>query len=155
MSSVSDCIVSFVDGRVRLRHDALKNPGIAAVAEAAAGGIDGVTSARVNPVTGSLLVFYEPEKLSREKLASFADEWAALLPEEKVVKKNGRSLEGGCVSILLGRKATRLVDRALLVSLLASLVGAAAGMGTLHRVAGAAFALASVQHLAVHRRALW
>ncbi len=155
MSSVSDCIVSFVDGRVRLRHDALKNPEIAAVAEAAAGGIDGVTSVRVNPVTGSLLVFYDPDRLSRERLAALADEWSAFLPEENAVKKDGRARECGGVSALLGRRAVRLVDRALLVSLLASLVGAAAGMGTLHRVAGAAFALASVQHVAAHRRALW
>ena len=154
MSSVSDCIVSFVDGRVRLRHDALKNPEFAAVAESAAGGLDGVTGVRVNPVTGSLLVFYDPEKLSREHLAALAEQWSAFLPEENV-SQNGRSPECGCVSALLGKKAVRLVDRALLVSLLASLAGAAAGMGTLHRVAGAVFALASVQHVAAHRRALW
>lgn len=155
MTSVSDCIVSFVDGRVRLRHHALKNPEMAAVAEAAAGGIDGVTSVRVNPVTGSMLLFYDPERISREHLASLADEWSAFLPEDRASEKNGRSSEGGCVSALLGRRAVRFVDRALLVSLLASLAGAAAGMGTLHRVAGAAFALASVQHVAAHRRALW
>ncbi len=155
MSSVFDYVVSFVDGRVRLRHDALKNPDVAAMAEAAAGGIDGVTGAVVNPVTGSMLVFYDPEKLSREELAALAREWAVLLPEEKAAKKNGRSPECGCVSALLGKKAVRLVDRALLISLLVSLAGAAAGMGTLHRAAGAAFALASVQHVAAHRRALW
>ena len=153
MTSVSRCITSFIDGRVRLRHDALKNPDIAALAEKAAGGLEGVTGVRVNPVTGSLLLFYDPERLSRDKLMAFAKEWAALLPEEPERKSGSASC--GCASALLGKRATIFVDRALLVTLLASIAGAASGMGGLHRTAGAAFALASLQHAVAHRRFLW
>lgn len=158
MSSVSDYVVSFVEGRVRLRHGALKDPAIAAMAEQAAGGVEGVTSVRVNPVTGSLLLFYDPERLSREELLDLAEKMMVFLPEEPKrggAEKSGRSMIGGCAEAFFGRKATRLVDRTLFVSLLLALAGAVSGAETLHRVAGAAFSLASLQHVAVHRRVLW
>ena len=151
MISVSDCVVSAVEGRVRLRHPALKHAATADMAAAVVAGVEGVTKASVNPVTGSLLIFYEPETLSRDKLMELAEQAAALLPdaEEK------RASSARCVDRLLSRRATRMVDKVLFVSLLASLVGAAAGMGGMHRVAGTIFAAASLQHLAAHRRALW
>lgn len=152
MDSVSRCIASFIDGRVRLRHHALKDPELAAVVQETAGSLEGVTSVTVNPVTGSLLLFYDPDRLSREQLLGMAGEWAALLPQEP---ERRRGACCGCASALLGRKATRLVDRVLLVTLLASLAGASSGMGGLHRTAGAVFALASLQHALAHRRALW
>lgn len=154
MVSVSDYVVSFIDGRVRLRHPALKNREQAELAIAFISGVDGVTEARANPMTGSLLVFYDVEKLSREKLLDMARQGAALLPDDEQVH-DGKSPAACCARVLLGRKATRLVDKALLVSLAASLVGAITGMGTVHRVTGAVFALASIQHMAAHRKALW
>lgn len=150
MDSVSRCITSFIDGRVRLRHHALKNPELAAVVQETAGSLEGVTSVTVNPVTGSLLLFYDPDRLSREQLLGMAAEWAALLPQEPERRRGAC-----CASAFLGKKATRLVDRVLLVTLLASLAGASSGMGGLHRTAGAVFALASLQHALAHRRALW
>lgn len=153
MTSVSDCITSFIDGRVRLRHPALKNPELAEMAAAAVAGVEGVENVRVNPVTGSLLLFYDPARLSREELLQLAEESAAFLPGEEK-KPEGRSA-CRCAGALLGRRATRLVDHALLVSLLCSLAGAAAGMGAVHRIAGTVFALAGLQHVAAHRRAFW
>lgn len=154
MVSVSDYVVSFIDGRVRLRHPALKNREQTELATAFISGVDGVTEARANPMTGSLLVFYDVEKLSREKLLDMARQGAALLPDDEQVH-DGKSSAACCARVLLGRKATRLVDKALLVSLAASLVGAITGMGTVHRVTGAVFALSSIQHMAAHRKALW
>lgn len=154
MVSVSDYVVSFIDGRVRLRHPALKNREQAELATAFISGVDGVTEARANPMTGSLLIFYDAEKLSREKLLDMARQGASLLPDDEQAH-DGKSPAACCARVLLGRKATRLVDKALLVSLAASLVGAITGMGTVHRVTGAVFALASIQHMAAHRKALW
>ena len=150
MVSVSDCVTSMIDGRVRLRHPALKHAGTADMMAAVIGAVEGVTEVRVNPVTGSMLLLYDPETLSREKLLELARQGAALLPEEKSRRK-----ERPCIRTLLGRKATRVVDRTLVVALLCSLAGAVAGMGSVHRIAGTVFALASVQHMAVHRKALW
>ena len=83
MASITDCITSFIDGRVRLRHPALRNAATADMAASMVSGVDGVESVQVNPRTGSLLIFYDAEKLSREKLLELAKQGAALLPEEK------------------------------------------------------------------------
>ena len=152
MDCVCDCITSFIDGRVRLRHPALKQREIADMAAASLGAVDGVTEVKVNPVTGSLQLFYDPEVLSREKLLKLAEQGTAVLPQVSSAKTK-RS--GDVLSCLLGRRATRMVDRAMLVSLLICLAGLAAGSGSLHRVAGAVFTAAGIQHLAAHRKALW
>lgn len=152
MDCVCDCITSFIDGRVRLRHPALKQREIADMAAASLGAVDGVTEVKVNPVTGSLLLFYDPEVLSREKLLKLAEQGTAVLPQVSSAKTK-RS--GDVLSCLLGRHVTRMVDRAMLVSLLICLAGLAAGSGSLHRVAGAVFTAAGIQHLAAHRKALW
>ena len=148
----SDIVTSFIDGRVRLRHPALKDAATVDMAAGMLSGVDGVESVQSNPRTGSLLIFYDAEKLSREKLLELAEQGAAFLQEEqKRVPDRTCSLTG----MLLSRKATRLGKRAMLVSLLCSLAGAASGMGAVHSVTGAVFALASLQHMAAHRKALW
>ena len=149
---VSDIVTSFIDGRVRLRHPALRNAATADMVASMVSGVDGVESVQVNPRTGSLLIFYDAEKLSREKLLELAKQGAPLLPEEKKAP-SGR--ECSVISFLLSRRAARLANRAMFVSLLCSLAGAASGMGAVHRVTGAVFALASLQHMAAHRKALW
>lgn len=152
MDCVSDCITSFIDGRVRLRHPALKQGETADMAAAALGAVDGVTEVKVNSVTGALLLFYDPEVLSREKLLELAEQGMALLPQNASTETK-RS--GDALSCLLGRRATRMVDRAMLASFLICLAGLAAGSGSVHRVAGAVFTAAGLQHLAAHRKALW
>ncbi|HJD97939.1 HMA2 domain-containing protein [Mailhella massiliensis] len=155
MVSITDCITSFIDGRVRLRHEALKDPSTADMVTALLGGVDGVESVRANPLTGSLLIFYDAEKLSRETLLELARQGAALLPEEEKGRGRARGPASELMAMVLSRSATRLANRAMLVSLLLSLAGAFAGGGSLHRAAGAAFALASLQHMAAHRKTLW
>lgn len=155
MASVSDHIVSFIDGRVRLRHPALKKPDLADMALSVVKSVEGVTDVRVNPVTGSMLLFYDTEKLSREQLLALAHQCSAFLPDEEEGQRKACRGSAGSACRLLSRETTRLVDRALLVSLLCSLAGAAAGLEAVHRVTGAVFAVASLQHLAAHRKALW
>ncbi|WP_418765879.1 HMA2 domain-containing protein [Mailhella sp.] len=154
MVSISDCVTSFIDGRVRFRHPALKHAETAAAVSAVVGGVEGVTEASVNPVTGSLLVRYDAETISRDKLLELARQGLALLPDMPSRVNSERCLPS-CLRAALSPKVTRLVDRALLVSLLCCLAGAATGMGALHRVAGAAFAVAGLQHAVAHRKALW
>ena len=57
--------VHSVPGRLRLKLRSIQNrPDAAEALRAAATSIDGVTSASVNPTTGSLIVHYRPERLS-------------------------------------------------------------------------------------------
>ncbi|MDR1909796.1 MAG: ATPase P [Spirochaetaceae bacterium] len=61
-------IVSFVPGRVRLRLALLKNESLAAGVLAEVKAIPGVTGAEVKPLTGSLLIEYDPALLGIEEL---------------------------------------------------------------------------------------
>lgn len=65
-------ISSFYDGRVRIRHKALKQPELMTQVKKMLGEQNGVTSMEENPRTGSLLVHYDPAVISRETLAQAA-----------------------------------------------------------------------------------
>lgn len=153
MDSITDCISSFIDGRVRLRHPALKDPSLAEAACSVLSGVEGVESVQANPVTGSLLLFYNPKKLSKEALLELAKEGLALLPKGEHSSK--ASASSSLLNVMLSRNTTRMVNRSMLISLFLCVASAFIGMGNLHRITGAAFALASLQHMAAHRNALW
>lgn len=177
--SVLDCITSFVDGRVRLRHPALKDAATAELVTAVVSGVDGITAVQVNPVTGSLLIFYDPDKLSREQLLELAEQGAAFIPgmaQETVENATDDAADEGekpagpaaravkavkelapvdeLIHLLAGRGATRFVNRAMLVTLAASLAGLPLGNKLLHTAAGGAFVGGVLQHLLAHRKSI-
>jgi hypothetical protein len=61
-------IVSFSPGRVRLRFKELKDRAFAALVCGRVKETPGITRAEVNPLTGSLLIEYDPALLPPEKL---------------------------------------------------------------------------------------
>jgi hypothetical protein len=65
-------IASFIDGRIRLRDRALKDPANMDLLRGFIGAQRGILDLRANSRTGSLLVYYDPTVLSREALASAA-----------------------------------------------------------------------------------
>jgi len=70
-------LVSFVPGRIRLRLRELKNHlALAESAKTRALEIPGVTKVEINPVTGSILIEYDP----------------AILPTENLMEIGGREL---------------------------------------------------------------
>jgi len=166
--SVADCITSFVDGRVRLRHPALKDGATAELVSSVVGGVEGILAVQANPVTGSLLIYYDTEKLSREQLLELAEQGAAFVPgmNESAVPTEGRAeMPSGrackaCAPVdeLLGfltrRSTTKFIDRAMLVSLIASLAALPLGSRTVHTAAGGVFVSGLLQHLLAHRKAL-
>ena len=154
MILTSGVVASCISGRIRLRHPALKRSDLMDALYGFLVDMDGVSSVQPNPVTGSLLVFYDPGKISGDGLLALAEQGAAFLSRSAAVtEKDGMT----CASLgkaLLGRTACKTVDRVLLASLLLSLGGAACGVGALHKAAGVLFALACVQHVAAHRKLL-
>ena len=170
--SIVDCITSFVDGRVRLRHPALKDKATAELVCTVVGGVEGITAVQANPLTGSLLIYYDAEKLTREQLLELAEQGAAFIPglnEEEAPAEAAKTAEGeaaprkACkvcapvdevLQLLTGRGATRFVNRAMLVSLIASLAALPAGSRTVHAAAGGVFVSGVLQHLIAHRKAL-
>ncbi len=170
--SIVDCITSFVDGRVRLRHPALKDRATAELITTVVEGVEGITAVQSNPLTGSLLIYYDAEKLSREQLLELAEQGAMFIPgfqkEEGEASAEGAEGESAssrrscrmCTPVdevlqfVTSRGTTKFVNRAMLVSLIASLVALPLGNRTVHTAAGGVFVGGVLQHLIAHRKAL-
>ncbi|MDR1685237.1 MAG: hypothetical protein LBR82_02145 [Desulfovibrio sp.] len=65
-------IASFIDGRVRIRAEALKQAEIMSMAKSLAQSRQGVLKVEGNVGTGSLLVHYDPAVITRETLLETA-----------------------------------------------------------------------------------
>ena len=171
--SVLDHITSFVDGRVRLRHPALKDAATADLVCSVVRAVEGISAVQSNPRTGSLLIYYDVEKLSREQLLELAEQGTAFMPgmdgegapAEAAERSEGAEDEKrkACklcapVDELLGfltkRSTTKFIDRAMLVSLMASFAALPLGNRTVHTAAGGVFVGGLLQHLLAHRKAL-
>ena len=76
MSEIESCITSFVDGRVRLRHPSLKRAEDAEQVRGFLASLPGMLRVTVNSRTGSLLLEYDPDQISREDLLALAGQWA-------------------------------------------------------------------------------
>jgi copper chaperone CopZ len=62
-------VVHILPGRVRLRFRSLKDrPAVAAALESHLGAVEGISRVEVNPLTGSLLVHYDPRRLRSPEL---------------------------------------------------------------------------------------
>lgn len=72
---------SFTEGRVRLRHPALEQPRIAALARSSLEGIPGVMEVSVNTQTGSALLLYDPARIPQETLIEKGVLWAQWLDD--------------------------------------------------------------------------
>ena len=148
-------IASFIDGRVRVRHRALRDAETVEQARASLTAAPGVRAATVNCHTGSLLLEYDPQALDREGVLSLLRR-VGELPE---LKADG---EGECMPArrcclpkgLNRAQALRLVNRGMLATLAASLAFILTGRGRGHVVAGGAFLALNALHLYTYRRKL-
>ena len=74
---------SYVPGRMRIRHPGLvgltaeDQKGIADYLQA----IEGVRGVQINPVVGSLLLYWDPSRLSEADIDQYAAMFASMLPE--------------------------------------------------------------------------
>ena len=62
---------SFMDGRVRVRHPALRDAAIAGKARAAL-----LRDIELNPLSGSALILYDSTRLSQDRLIEIGCRWA-------------------------------------------------------------------------------
>ena len=72
-------VTSFSDGRVRIRHPALRREAVAAAAREKLAAIDGVLSVDFNTVSGSVLILYDSARLPKERLFAVGEAWADYL----------------------------------------------------------------------------
>ena len=123
-------IASFFEGRVRLRHQALHDPATLAMAETFVSAQEGVKNVAANPRTGSLLVEYEFERISREILEMAAGALKERL--DSLAPKVVSTEKGKCGFRLKGMSARTenfLLSGALGLALLSPLFGKQAHIG--------------------------
>lgn len=70
---------SFTDGRVRIRHPALRREDVLRTAAREMRAIDGVQSVEGNSASGSVLITYDAGILPRERLFAVGEAWALYL----------------------------------------------------------------------------
>ncbi|WP_432521436.1 heavy metal translocating P-type ATPase [Kineococcus sp. SYSU DK006] len=88
-------VVSATAGRLRLQADWLRrSPARAVAAEEALDRLDGVRLARAYPVTGSVVVHFDPERLSVEQMAA-AVASSAQVPADAQASRTPRSADVG------------------------------------------------------------
>ena len=145
MSEIESCITSFVDGRVRLRHPSLKRAEDAELVRGFLASLPGILRVTVNSRTGSLLLEYDPDQISREDLLALAGQWAdfASAQDEAEAPRKRRF-----------DRAIRFTNRGMLATLGASLAFGLAGRERGHVVAGGLFLLFNLAHLYTYRKAL-
>lgn len=83
-------ITSFFPGRVRLRAEVFKDSFLVGKARAILQKSGAIKKIESNPVTGSVLIEYFPEKVPTEKLMSMQDFFAALANEAEHFEESKR-----------------------------------------------------------------
>lgn len=150
-------ITSFVDGRVRLRHGALKKAPLAEHVQRMLAAIPGIRLVNINVRTGSLLAEYDAEVLDKEHLLALLRQWEHMAGWAENNDSSASSppktwgLRKG-----LCRKMTvrRAVNGGMLATLAASALMGATGQTRGHILAGGAFIALSMIHLWNVRKAL-
>lgn len=79
MLSFARYVRSFIPGRVRVRHPALRKPAVASEARMRLEGMRGIQSVEVNTETGSALILYNAKELTQDELIAEGVVWARWL----------------------------------------------------------------------------
>ena len=140
-------MVSFIDGRVRLRSPALRSEKSLAEIQSGLSAYPGVKKTESNARTGSLLVFYDPAAISRELLGMAVASLAGRLPAPAPDPGRRRCM-------LSGIRLRKLETRLMCCGALTALAGAVAKAKPLHVAGGMLFFLLAGRHLYVRRKAL-
>ena len=139
-------IVSFREGRVRLRFPALYSKKILEEIGGMLAAYPGVETIESNARTGSLLVHYDPAAISRERLDTAVAMLESSYPVPSARPGRGRTMSRGLA-------LRKIENRLLLGGALMTLAGTLRGVKSVHAAGGAFFLLCSLRHLYVRRRA--
>lgn len=146
-------IASFFDGRVRIRAKALKDPAKLQMLHNLVQAQEGVLELAPNLITGSLLIHYDPEKISREQLVN-----AALTLQEQLGLNDADDTgkDGACSGksgVSAGRMARRKESAALSVLYGLTVLGGFFDR-RVHIVSGALFTALAAAHVYKRRNCL-
>ena len=139
-------IVSFIDGRLRIRDVSLKYPSTAENLRKVLLDIKGVSEVETNRRVGSLLVIYDKAVTGITKIVEAASAYLNIKERTKDIVQRKRT--PAVAKKLIVRRASNI---GMILSLATSVIAAIVGVKGLHIAAGTAFLLFFVAHFAQHK----
>jgi hypothetical protein len=119
-------IASFVEGRIRLRDEKLKNKAVVDEIRKRAAQLRGISDVSINQRTGSLLIFYDRAVLRLEQALHILEDYLDAAKTE-------------CRKYAVSITNRKIVNPGMLASLALSMFGAALDIAALHITAGIVF----------------
>ncbi len=133
-------ISSYIEGRVRIRADGLKNPEKLAMLESIVKQQNGVRKTVANPLTGSLLVEYDPKLVTGEMLAQAFELLRAELTRPVLPGRSARAKPRA------KRSALEMVALGGAAAVTVASLGIGAAGRRVHAAAGVLFLLFAFKH---------
>ncbi len=154
---IEDYIVSFTEGRIRLRHPALKDAELGEKICTFLQEMNGILKLEQKTLTGSLLIYYDAENISQEEIhtlleqgESWLDEYSAELAEKTATPQATQkscNLMAYAPCNLTKAQQRKLFNRSMLSTFLITLISGGTGNKRAHYMAGGAFAALTIAHL--------
>ncbi len=153
---LEEIIVSYTEGRVRLRHVLLKNPVLGAEIISMLNSFPGIENIQHKSLTGSLLINYDPEILNEEAITALLAQGEEWLKENTPVKESV-SLDKNAQKqsfptekpkkILTKDQKRKIFYGGMITSFMTMLVSGGVGSKKTHYVAGSIFAGLTLMHM--------
>ncbi len=157
---LEDYIVSFTDGRIRLRHPALHDEALGKQICTFLAEMNGIQRLEHKSLTGSLLIHYDAENISQEDISALLSQGQEWLeenaPEEKQQNKSAvpnaaQKVYSSVLSCtpcqLTAAQKRKIIHRSMIATFFATLLSGGVGNKKAHYMAGGAFALLTLAHL--------
>ncbi len=160
---IEEHIVSFTEGRIRLRHSALRNAALGAEISAFIRSMNGIESVEHKALTGSLLIHYDETIITEEEIHTLLEQGEGWLnanaPQQEAVAQSVSEKKECCsfVSMPCGltqAQKRKIFYRGMTATFVATLLTGGVGNKQAHYIAGGAFAALTLAHLWRMRRAI-
>ncbi len=164
---LEEYIVSFTEGRVRLRHPALKDAALGQEISTFLLEMNGILSLEHKALTGSLLIYYDAEHITQEEIYILLEQGEQWLKENAPqveapsasvtvqVQKSGAMVWHSPYKPLTKAQKRKLIHASMISTFMATLISGGVGNKKAHYMAGGAFALLTFAHLWRMRKAIY
>jgi len=144
-------ITSFIDGRLRIRDESLKNPSTAENLRKVLFEVKGVSAVEINRRVGSFLVIYDKAVTGIMKIVEAASAYLNMkeMINDAVQRKKKKT------AVAKKRIVRRVSNIGMFLSLAASVIAAIVGGKFLHIAAGIAFLIFFATHFAQHKEKIF
>ena len=143
-------VSSFTEGRIRIRHHALTHDSTIRTVRNRIASVPGIRQLDFNPRTGSLLLLYDPQILSREKLLKIGIDLVSEM--EGAMPLTGEKRLGEFFRALPDSR--QILNRGMLATLVLTVFSGISGSKLSHIASGTLLATLALAHSFKHRKRL-